>query len=84
MLSVIIMSQYSGGLNLNPDNPPEAFLLIILAITMAVVCILCIAAIVEAAKGIERIILCTLLGGWTLYCMAVAVALFFRLLSQGG
>jgi len=50
---------------------------------MAVCCALCICAVVEAAKGIERTILCTLLGGWTLYCMAVAVALLFRLLSQG-
>ena len=84
MLSIIIMSQYPGGLNLDPNNPPEACLLMILAVTMAVCCTLCIAAVVEAAEGIERIILCTILGGWTLYCMAVAVALLFRLLSQGG
>lgn len=84
MLSIIIMSQYPGGLNLDPDNPPEACLLMILAVTMTVVCLLCIAAVVEAARGIERIILCTLLGGWALYCAAVAFTLLFRLLSYGG
>lgn len=84
MLSIIIMSQYPGGLHLDPNNPPEACVLMILAITMAVVCLLCMCAVVEAAKGIERIVLCTLLGGWTLYCTVVAFALFFRLLSQGG
>lgn len=84
MLSIIIMSQYPGRLNLDPNNPPEACLLMILAVTMAAVCLLCLAAVVEAARGIERIILCTLLGGWSLYCAAVAFTLLFRLLSQGG
>lgn len=84
MLSIIIMSQYPGRLNLDPNNPPEACILMILAATMAAVCMLCVAAVVEGARGIERIILCTLLGGWSLYCAAVAFTLLFRLLSQGG
>lgn len=84
MLSIIIMSQYPGRLHLDPNSPPEACILMILTIIMAGVCLLCIDEVVEAARGIERIILCTLLGGWSLYCAAVAFTLLFRLLSQGG
>lgn len=78
------MPQYPGGLNLDPNNPPEACILMILAATMAAVCMLCLAAVVESARGIERIILCTLLGVWSLYCAVVAFTLLFRLLLQGG
>lgn len=84
MLSIIIMSQYPGRLNLDPNNPPEACILMILAATMAAVCLLCLWTIIDETEGIERIILCTLLGGCILYCMAVAFTLLFRLLSQGG
>lgn len=84
MLSVIIMSQYPGSLNLDPNNPLEACILMILAVTISVCCTLCLWVILGETKGIERIILCTLLGGWSLYCAAVAFTLLFRLLSQGG